>query len=95
MLNCTRCGRRYYDGIVRECPARPGRQYCIYCCMKCKASRKVDTGWACDAEKMMNKEGVGNKTLVTIIGADFSNEADRTCIRRFSEEKGIWEWKQK
>lgn len=56
MLKCTRCGRRYYDGIVRECPARPEKQYCIYCCMKCRASEKVDTGWACNAEKMMKKK---------------------------------------
>lgn len=41
------------------------------------------------------KGGIGNKTLATIIGTDFSSEADRTCIRRFNKEKGIWEWKQK
>lgn len=53
MEKCSKCGRNYYEGIIIKCPARPGKQYCIYCCRPCKACKKVDSGWVCEAERMM------------------------------------------
>lgn len=47
--NCGWCGRRYYDSLLRDCPERPGRKICMYCCRDCPQSIKEGTGEGCRA----------------------------------------------
>lgn len=33
--NCGLCGKKYYESLLRDCPERPGRNFCAYCCRIC------------------------------------------------------------
>ena len=57
--NCGWCGRRFYDSLLRDCPERPGRKICMYCCRDCPNSIKEGTGEGCRA--MPKKRHASNK----------------------------------
>ena len=60
ILRCQRCGKKYYDSLIRECPKEPGRKYCMYCCGSCSEAYRDGSGWGCraaDAARSKKKRG--------------------------------------
>lgn len=47
ILRCQRCGKQYYDSLIRECPKEPGLKYCMYCCGSCSEAFRDGSGWGC------------------------------------------------
>lgn len=58
-VKCEVCGRSWHDSVAGECPLKPGRFICMYCCMtKCKNSYRIEgqIGQRCRAFDKIKQE---------------------------------------